>query len=78
MDVAGTVRTDGLGPPHQGPAIGDSESVRRLRGAGGVIVAKANLEELSFGATTQNPTWGSCRNPWDLSRMPAGQAAARR
>ncbi len=74
MDVAGTVRTDGLGPPFRPPAATDCEPVRRLRAAGAVVVAKANLEELSFGATTQNPFWGSCRNPWDLSRIPGGSS----
>ncbi|MFB9831417.1 amidase [Actinoallomurus acaciae] len=74
MDVAGTIRSDGLGPPHRPPADRDSESVRRLRAAGAVIVAKTNLEQLSFGATTQNPTWGSCRNPWDRSRIPGGSS----
>jgi aspartyl-tRNA(Asn)/glutamyl-tRNA(Gln) amidotransferase subunit A len=74
MDVAGTVRTDGLGPPHPDPAPEDCAAVRRIRRAGGVIVAKTNLEQVSFGATTQNPTWGSCRNPWDTSRIPGGSS----
>jgi aspartyl-tRNA(Asn)/glutamyl-tRNA(Gln) amidotransferase subunit A len=73
-DVAGTVRSDGLGPPHPPPATADSTVVYRLRSAGAVVVAKTNLEQLSFGATTQNPTWGSCRNPWDLSRIPGGSS----
>lgn len=74
MDVAGTVRTDGLPPPHPPPAAGDAEPVRRLRAAGAAIVAKTNLEELSFGATTQNAWWGRCRNPWDPSRLPGGSS----
>jgi len=74
MDVAGTIRSDGLAPPHHPPAAHDSEPVRRLRAAGAVVVAKTNLEELSFGATTQNATWGSCRNPWDRSRVPGGSS----
>jgi aspartyl-tRNA(Asn)/glutamyl-tRNA(Gln) amidotransferase subunit A len=74
MDVAGTVRTDGLAPPHPPPAERDSEVVRRLHAAGAVVVAKANLEELSFGATTQNAWWGRCRNPWDVSRLPGGSS----
>jgi aspartyl-tRNA(Asn)/glutamyl-tRNA(Gln) amidotransferase subunit A len=74
IDVAGTVRTDGLPPPHPAPAGADSEVVARLRAAGAVIVAKVNLEALAFGATTQNRTWGSCRNPWDLDRVPGGSS----
>ncbi len=74
MDVAGTVRTDGLRPPHHPAATADSEAVRRLRAAGAVIVAKTNVEELSFGATTQNEWWGRCRNPWDRERIPGGSS----
>lgn len=74
MDVAGTVRTNGLPPPHAPAAERDAEPVRRLRAAGAAIVAKTNLEELSFGATTQNAWWGRCRNPWDPSRLPGGSS----
>jgi len=74
MDVEGTVRTDGLGPPFAPLALGDCLAVQRLRAAGAVVVAKANLEQLSFGATTQNPTFGACRNPWDRTRIPGGSS----
>lgn len=73
-DVAGTATTDGLAPPHPTPATADATAVRRLRAAGAVIVAKANLEQLSFGATTQNQWWGACRNPWDRDRIPGGSS----
>jgi aspartyl-tRNA(Asn)/glutamyl-tRNA(Gln) amidotransferase subunit A len=74
MDVAGTVRTDGLRPPHPAPAARDAAGVGRLRDAGAIVLAKANLEELSFGATTQNAYWGRCRNPWDTARVPGGSS----
>ena len=54
----------------------DAEVWARLRAAGAVIVGKTNLHEFAFGATTQNPWWGNCRNPWDLSESPAARAAA--
>lgn len=73
-DVAGTVRSDGLGEPLPEAATSDAVAVARLRAAGAVVVAKTNLEQLSFGATTQNPTWGACRNPWDLGRIPGGSS----
>jgi aspartyl-tRNA(Asn)/glutamyl-tRNA(Gln) amidotransferase subunit A len=74
MDVAGTVRSDGLGPPHPGSARRDAAAVRRLRAAGAVVVAKTNLEELSLGATSRNRWWGACRNPWDRSRLAGGSS----
>jgi len=73
-DIQGASKSDGLGPPHPRVATRDAEAVRRLRAAGATILAAANLEELSFGATTQNPAWGACRNPWDPTRIPGGSS----
>ena len=50
-------------------AVGDAapesvaEVVERLRNAGAVTVAKLATHELAWGTTTQNPHFGSCRNP---------------
>lgn len=74
FDVRGTIRSDGLGPPYPPPADADSVAVARLRAAGALVVAKTNLEQLGLGATTQNPTWGACRNPWDQERIPGGSS----
>src|SRR5215472_14935670 len=52
----------------------DAVVVQRLKQAGAVIVAKCNMAELAWGATTQNATFGSCRNPWDLDRIPGGSS----
>jgi aspartyl-tRNA(Asn)/glutamyl-tRNA(Gln) amidotransferase subunit A len=47
----------------------DSTIVRRLKGAGAVLVGKLNLPEFSFGGFTPG-----CRNPWDLTRNPGGSS----
>ena len=52
----------------------DAEVVRRIREAGAVIVGKAVLHEFAFGVTCVNPLYGSCRNPWDLDRIPGGSS----
>ncbi len=52
----------------------DAEVVRRLKSAGAVIVGKNNLHEFAYGGTTQNPFYGSCRNPWDTNRIPGGSS----
>lgn len=52
----------------------DAEVVRRLKAAGAIIIGKNNLHELAYGGTTQNPFFGSCRNPWDTSRIPGGSS----
>ena len=52
----------------------DAEVARRLREAGAVLLGKANLHELAYGGTTQNPHHGLCRNPWNLERIPGGSS----
>jgi aspartyl-tRNA(Asn)/glutamyl-tRNA(Gln) amidotransferase subunit A len=46
----------------------------RLRAAGAALAGKTNLHEFAYGATTQNPHWGECRNPWALDRIPGGSS----
>ena len=50
----------------------DAEVVRRLRGAGAVLIGKANMQELAFGVVTTNPVFGQCRNPWNPNHIPGG------
>jgi aspartyl-tRNA(Asn)/glutamyl-tRNA(Gln) amidotransferase subunit A len=52
----------------------DAHTVSRLREAGAVIIGKLNLHEWALGVTTANPHWGTCRNPWDLDRIPGGSS----
>lgn len=52
----------------------DADVVARLKAAGAVLLGKTNLHEFAYGGTTQNPTFGSCRNPWDTSRVPGGSS----
>ncbi len=52
----------------------DAQVAARLRAAGAVLLGKTSLHEFAFGATNQNPHFGPCRNPWDLSRVPGGSS----
>lgn len=52
----------------------DATVVQRLRAAGAIPIAKANMAEFAFGATSQNDHYGGCRNPWDLDRIPGGSS----
>jgi amidase len=73
VDYAGEVTTQGTSAYGE-PAREDSVIVRRLRDAGAVILGKTNLPELAIFGFTESPTWGDTRNPWDLSRTPAGSS----
>jgi aspartyl-tRNA(Asn)/glutamyl-tRNA(Gln) amidotransferase subunit A len=52
----------------------DAEVVRRLRGAGAVILGKATMQELAFGGRNQSPVTGQSFNPWALDRVPGGSS----
>jgi Asp-tRNA(Asn)/Glu-tRNA(Gln) amidotransferase A subunit family amidase len=52
----------------------DAFVVRRLREAGAIILAKANLTELARGGTTVSSLGGQTRNPYDLTRTPGGSS----
>jgi amidase len=52
----------------------DAFVVRRLREAGALILAKANMTELARGGTTVSSLGGQTRNPYDLTRTPGGSS----
>jgi aspartyl-tRNA(Asn)/glutamyl-tRNA(Gln) amidotransferase subunit A len=52
----------------------DAALVTRLKAAGAVLLGKTNLHEFCYGGTTQNETYGSCRNPWDRRLVPGGSS----
>ena len=52
----------------------DAEVTRRLRAAGAVILGKANMHELAFGATSQNEAFGHVVNPAAPERIPGGSS----
>ncbi|BFU46875.1 amidase [Krasilnikovia sp. MM14-A1004] len=51
----------------------DHEVVRRLRGAGAIVVGTTRMPELGLWGTTDG-TDGATRNPWDLDRTPGGSS----
>jgi aspartyl-tRNA(Asn)/glutamyl-tRNA(Gln) amidotransferase subunit A len=52
----------------------DATVTARLKRAGAVIIGKTNLHEFAWGGTTDNPHYGTCRNPWNPDRFPAGSS----
>jgi amidase len=73
-DLAGETTPFGAGGA-SGGATTDAEVVRRLRGAGAVIVGKTKTSELGQWPTGDTTTFGLTRNPWDLTRTPGGSSA---
>ncbi|MEM3819529.1 MAG: amidase, partial [Nitrososphaerota archaeon] len=52
----------------------DAEVVRKLRGAGAIIIGKTNMHEFAFGVTNKNPHYGVTRNPWSIDRISGGSS----
>lgn len=53
----------------------NAEAVARLRSAGGILLGKANLHEFAYGATGENPHYGTTRNPHDPKRLAGGSSS---
>lgn len=74
FDVAGMPTGLGL-PGHPGLAEHDAHVVRRLRGAGAILLGKTALDEAAFGTVGRNPHTGDVRNPRYPSRAAGGASA---
>jgi aspartyl-tRNA(Asn)/glutamyl-tRNA(Gln) amidotransferase subunit A len=74
VDVRGTVTTGGGVLLPATPAEDDAPVIARLRRAGCVIVGKTNLHEWALGVTSENPHYGTVRNPRAPGRMPGGSS----
>src|ERR1700694_3313064 len=73
IDVAGEITTFGTNAA-EAPASADAEVVRRLRGAGAVLIGKTKVPELCSFPWTESPTWGATRNPWARGHTPGGSS----
>ena len=52
----------------------DAFTVTRMRDAGALILAKANMTEFARGGMSLSSLGGQVRNPYDLSRTPGGSS----
>lgn len=52
----------------------DAEQVAKLKAAGAIILAKANLHEFAFGITTSSSLGGQTRNPYAPDHYPGGSS----
>jgi aspartyl-tRNA(Asn)/glutamyl-tRNA(Gln) amidotransferase subunit A len=52
----------------------DAEVVRRLRGAGAVLLGKLNMHEFAYGVTSVATYFGPVHNPWKLDMIAGGSS----
>lgn len=52
----------------------DAFVVQKIKKAGAYLIGKTNTHEIALGVTTNNPHYGACKNPWDVTRTPGGSS----
>lgn len=74
LAVAGRVTTMGSSIYRSHRPAENAGVVDRLDTHGAVRLGATNLHEFALGVTTDNPHFGTCRNPWDTERTPGGSS----
>jgi aspartyl-tRNA(Asn)/glutamyl-tRNA(Gln) amidotransferase subunit A len=52
----------------------DATVITKIKDTRGIILGKTNMHEWAGGGSTNNPYFGTTRNPWDLRRIPGGSS----
>ncbi len=73
-DTAGILTTAGSKILATNVPAEDCTVARKLRESGSVLLGKTLTHEFAWGATSNNPHYGPCRNPWDTDRVPGGSS----
>jgi aspartyl-tRNA(Asn)/glutamyl-tRNA(Gln) amidotransferase subunit A len=74
IDTAGIRTTYGSQIYADHVPVRTAVAVERLVAAGAVVVGKANLHEFAWGVTSQNPWYGTVRNPAHPGRTTGGSS----
>ena len=76
-DTAGVRTTGGSRIFGERVPTTDATVVRRLAGAGAILLGKLNMVEFAYGPEGLNPHYGHARNPWDAAthRMAGGSSS---
>lgn len=75
MHVTGYATTCGSKVLRDTRSTSDASVVRKLVQSGAVLIGKLNMHEFAFGFSGENPHYGDCKNPWDVTRMPGGSSS---
>src|SRR5688500_9030247 len=73
-ETAGIVTTSGSPLFADFVPEADSEPVRRIRGAGAIVLGKPIVPECGYGSQTYNEVFGPTRNPYDRAKTAGGSS----
>jgi len=73
-DVKGIRTTGGSKFFENNIAKEDAFVIQKIKKSGGIIIGKTNTHEIALGVTNNNPHFGACKNPWDITRTPGGSS----
>jgi Asp-tRNA(Asn)/Glu-tRNA(Gln) amidotransferase A subunit family amidase len=74
FDTADMPTTGGSLALAESMPLRDAFVVKKLRDAGALILAKANMTELALGGSSVSSVGGQTKNPYDLARTPGGSS----
>ena len=75
IDIAGMATSAGANALSELAATEDSFVVKKLKEAGAVILAQANMAEFAYSASSSRSTLGGfVHNPYDIEKMPGGSS----
>src|SRR5712671_5325321 len=75
FDTAGVRTTAASGLFKDRIPAQDAEIVRRLKGAGAVLLGKLNMHEFAYGGSSVISYYGPVHNPWSLDYMAGGSSS---